>query len=160
ERIAADVVDSIEDERLVESAGGPDARKELPRLLDLTAAGLWLVDAAGTTIWVNEAASELVGVPASELVGARVPEFIAGADGALGGDLYAEHRSDRKLTRPDGSEVWLSATARPLFDERGRPEGTLMTMLEINDRKQREVELRMRLEAKEALVGLAELSLD
>lgn len=165
ERVAAETIEtlSLEEGRALAN-GGPEAhrgeREELPHLLDLTAAGLWLVDSAGTTVWVNESASELVGIPASELVGAEVPQFIAGAEGALGGNLYAEERSDRKLRRPDGSEVWLSATARPLFDDRGYPRGTLMTMLEINERKRREVDLRIRLEAKEALVSLAELSLD
>jgi PAS domain S-box-containing protein len=138
----------------------PSMTVDLLHLLDQTSAGLWLIDAEGVTTWVNEAASELVGLPARELVGARVPEFIAGADGALGGDLHAEHRSDRKLTRPDGIDVWLAATSRPLFDDQGKPAGTVLTLVDIDERKRREVDLRISLQASEALMGLAEISFD
>jgi HTH-type transcriptional regulator, bacterioopsin transcriptional activator and related proteins len=130
------------------------------RMLQETPAGLWLVDAAGSTAWVNPAASELVGIRAEELLGARAPEFLIGGDAGPFGDLQSERESDRKLTRPDGSTVWMVTTAKPLIDDGGRRTGTLFTLIEVNERKEREIELRMRLEATEALVELAELSFD
>jgi PAS domain S-box-containing protein len=126
------------------------------RLLELTSAGLWLLDANGTTRWANKAAAELLGSTPGRLVGEPVSRFIVDA-----GDLLAgERRVDCKVNRPDGSCAWLAVTARPHLDERGRPSGTLLTVQDIDQRKRREADLRMRLATQEALANLAELSLD
>jgi PAS domain S-box-containing protein len=125
-------------------------------LLDLTTAGLWLLDSNGVTRWANEPAGELIGIACADLMGEHVSRFIADTDATLGGDYHAEF----KVTRGDGTTVWLAATGRPLFDEHGRPVGTLLTLSDIDERKHREADLRMRLATKEALVNLAELSLD
>lgn len=121
------------------------------RLLEATSAGLWLIDSDGVTRWANEAAGELVGIRPADLVGEHVSRFIGDADSALAG----EQRADFKLTRPDGTSVWVVAMARRLSDE-----GTLLTLSDIDEQKRREAELRMRLATKEALVNLAEASLD
>lgn len=126
------------------------------RLLEMTSAGLCLVDPEGITRWVNEAAGELMGITPSDLVGEHVSHFIAGVDLTLAGDQVA----DFKVTRPDGIAVWLTVKARQLFDERGGSAGTLLTLHDIDERKRREADLRMRLATKDALVDLAELSLD
>jgi PAS domain S-box-containing protein len=126
------------------------------RLLDLTSAGLWLLDADGVTRWANEAAGELIGIKPAELVGEHVSRLVADPDATLGGDRRAEF----KVTRRDGTTVWLAATARSLFDDRGVPAGTLLTLYDIDERKGHEANLRMRLATKEALVNLAEVSLD
>jgi HTH-type transcriptional regulator, bacterioopsin transcriptional activator and related proteins len=126
------------------------------RLLELTSAGLWLLDPDGVTRWVNEAAGELMGITPADLVGVHVSRFIDRADAMLAGDRCA----DFKVTRPDGTGVWLAARPRPFLDERGGSAGTLLTLQDIDERKRREADLRMRLATKEALVNLAELSLD
>ena len=145
-----------------EAAAGVDNRKqEWPphaqlRLLDLTSAGLWLLDADGVIRWANEAAGELMGIEPADLVGAPVSRFLEGADPTLSGETRAEF----KVIREDGVAIWLAGTARPFHDEAGRSAGTLFTLHDIDERKRREADLRMRLATKEALVNLAELSLD
>jgi PAS domain S-box-containing protein len=126
------------------------------RLLELTSAGLWLLDSDGVTRWAKEAAGELMGITPADLVGEHVSRFIDGADATLAGDRYA----DFKVTRRDGTGVWLAARPRPFLDERGQSAGTLLTLHDIDERKHREADLRMRLATKEALVNLAEISLD
>jgi len=123
-------------------------------LLDLTSAGLWLLDSEGTIRWANNAAGELLGVPPAELVGEHMSRFIIDAD------LAGEGRAEFKLTRPDGTRIWVVGAVRPFPDESGGPTGTLLTLHDIDERKRREADLRMRLATKEALVNLAELSLD
>jgi PAS domain S-box-containing protein len=126
------------------------------RALDLTSAGLWLLDAGGRIRWANEAAAKLIGVAPAELLGEHVSHFMADADEALVG----ESRADFKVARADGANVWLAVTARPFLDEGTGATGTLLTLQDIDERKRREADLRMRLATKEALVNLAELSLD
>jgi PAS domain S-box-containing protein len=138
--------------------GGDDHSAPLDglRLLELTSAGLWLLDANGRTRWANEAAAELLGSTPGRLMGEHFSRFIVDA-----GDLLAEDRRvDCKVTRGDGACAWLAVTARQQADERGRPSGTLLTVQDIDQRKRREADLRMRLATKEALANLAELSLD
>ena len=166
ERIAADLGQALDrpPAPVSNASEAQTAQHELSvdphHLLDSIAAGVWLIDELGRTTWVNEMASELVGIPANELIGAPVPEFVAGADGAFGEGLHADQRTDRKLRRPDGREIWLSATARPLFDGEGSAAGTLLTLVDIDARKRREVDLRIKLQAEQALIELAQSSLD
>jgi PAS domain S-box-containing protein len=126
------------------------------RLLEQTSAGLWLLDPDGVTRWANDAAGELFGISAADLKGEPVSRFIPDADLTLTGDRPI----DIKVARRDGTSIWLMASGRPLFDERGGLAGTLLTLHDIDDRKRREADLRMRVAAKEALVNLAETSLD
>ena len=126
------------------------------RLLELTSAGLWLLDSDGVTRWANEAAGKLMGIAPADLVGQHLSGFIDDADATLARDRCA----DFKVTRRDGTGVWLAARPRPFLDEGGRVAGTLLTLHDIDERKRREADLRMRLATKEALVNLAEISLD
>ncbi len=145
-----------EDSANVEDQALQAPLEERLRALELTTAGLWLIDSGGVTRWVNDAACELVGVAASTLVGEQVSRFIGDPVAALADG----RRVDFKVTRPNGTSVWLMATGRRIDDESGEPAGTLLTLHDIDEHKRREAELRMRLATKEALVNLAELSLD
>jgi PAS domain S-box-containing protein len=145
-----------EETAYVEGQGQHASLEEQLRLLELTSAGLWLIDSEGVTRWANEAAGELMGIAPSALVGEHVSRFIGDPAAVLAGD----GRADVKVTRPDGTSVWLMATAGRLSQESGEPEVTLLTLHDIDERKRREADLRMRLATKEALVNLAELSLD
>jgi PAS domain S-box-containing protein len=138
------------------SQGDASSLQAQLRALDLTSAGLWLLDAGGRIRWANEAAGRLIGVPPDDLLGEHVSHFIADADEALVG----ESRADFKVSRADGTSAWVAVTARPFLEEGNGMAGTLLTLQDIDERKRREADLRMRLATKEALVNLAELSLD
>ncbi|MFL5385392.1 MAG: PAS domain S-box protein [Longimicrobiaceae bacterium] len=73
---------------------------------------------------------------------ARVREALErAADPAGPGRYQAEYR----VVRPDGSEAWVAAAGRMLFDEAGgerRPVRLIGTVQEVTDRKRAEAELR------------------
>jgi PAS domain S-box-containing protein len=128
-------------------------------LLDSIAAGLWIVDSRGLTTYVNELASELVGVPADQLVGLPVAEFIDEPPPGQPADFFGQTPSDRRMVRADGSVVWIHAASRPLFGDAGHPAGAAITIFDIGERREREVSLRTRLDSERALTQFAELLL-
>ncbi len=96
---------------------------ELDRFHDLSLDGLWIGDPEGRFLRVNPATSEILGYPASALLGARLTDFVhpddvAGTGAALAnlargssvGPLELRYRT------AGGSYRWLSWTARPSDD--------------------------------------------
>ena len=130
----------------------------MARQLELVSSAVWVTDACGVTTYVNQAACLLVGLPAERLLGVPIAEFIDGVDVQPGqGRFFGEEPVERAVVRDDGATQWLSVAARPLFSPLGKREAILYTLLDITDRHRHETELRMRLDAEQALSGFAEL---
>lgn len=164
ERLAAEarreLVPLLSDQEADQAEGGlPGKRAEDPGLLDRASAGVWVIDSEGRTTSVNEMASELVGVPIDSLLGAPMPQLLRRPRVEPRWNVHADEESELEIGRPDGSTLWLSTVTRPLFDCDGEPSSTVVTLLPIGERKQREVELRMRLSAREAFIDLVQRSL-
>jgi PAS domain S-box-containing protein len=168
-RDSADVPYSLREQQLVEELAleGTEGLEALPgalpeanRLLEHSAAGIWATDHDGVTTYVNEAACELVGVPASELLGVTMRDYLDEEPQLIHARMSPTvERQDHRLLCPDGTEVWVSMTSTPLCDARGRRTGTVSTLAEISDRKRLEVELRLRAAGHEAVAELAERAL-
>jgi PAS domain S-box-containing protein len=125
-------------------------------LLQATSTGIWVVDPRGSTLYVNQAASEVVGWPAHQLRGAPIAEFLGRDPARSRGALDRNGVSERRLTREDGSTVWLQVSARPLLDEHGARSATVYSLVDVTDRHRRELALRLGLQRDNALLGLAE----
>lgn len=114
----------------------------------------------GIPIRVNNAACEILGRPAEELVGQRwgdlshpdeVPlPVVAQRWFAEGHDTYQD---DRRYVRPDGSVVWTSMNLTVARDEQGLAEYVLVQIQDITSRKKLENELA-HLALHDALTGL------
>ena len=167
-RDSVDLPYSLREQQLVEQLmledePAPTARTREPdagRLLEHAAAGLWATDLDGVTTYVNEALCEMVGVPASELIGARMADYLDEEPAVIHARLNPTvERQDHRLVRCDGSEIWVSVISTPLSDAEGRRTGTISTLSEISERKRLEVDLRLRAAAHEAVAELAERAL-
>lgn len=160
ERIAADCDRSLAAERAIDR-GTPAAPAELPSgrdLLEITSAAIWITDLAGTTTYVNQTACALVGLPAERIIGVPMAVFLEGPEPSAAGFDGGEP-CDRALARPDERPLWVSQTTRALFDSRGRRYGLLHTLADVTERRQREVELRTRLDSQQTLTRFAEMLL-
>ena len=71
--------------------------------------------------------------------------------------FFGQEPVERAVLGADGQTRWLSVTARPLFGARGSREAVLYNLTDVTQRHRREAELRMRLDAEEALARFAEL---
>lgn len=138
----------------VPEASAPEAKHA--RILEHTATGVWVTDMAGTTTYVNDALSQLLGLPAADLEGAPMAEYIDRLPATVRTRFTSQTEcQDHRVLTADGAEVWVSITSTPLTDDRGRRLGTVNTLTEVGRRKRLEVDLRLRLEAQEAVTTIA-----
>lgn len=114
-------------------------------LMDHVGVGVWVADRQGNTSYVNSAMTELLGLPASEVVGRPMRDFIEDVPQMVRGEYCMDaERCDRRLTQPDGRHVWLEMTSLPLIDDAGARRGTVSTAIDVTDRKQVELAARQR----------------
>lgn len=155
ERIAASTEKALCGADYDAGAGAGEFDPASLKLVDVTAAALWVTDAAGTTVYINEAASELIGMPACDVVGQPFSEYVGRVsqrrpEGFHGGEIVK-----RPVIRAGGDVGWLLGDSRPLPAAGGRV-FTLHTLLPCDEQHRREVEVRLRLARTEALLELAE----
>jgi PAS domain S-box-containing protein len=114
-------------------------------LMDHVGVGIWVTDREGVTSFVNSAMTELLGVPASEVVGLPMRDFIEDVPQMVRGEYCMDaERCDRRLTQPDGRHIWLEMTSMPLVDDEGARCGTVNTTIDVTERKQVELAARQR----------------
>jgi PAS domain S-box-containing protein len=114
-------------------------------LIDHVGVGVWVADREGVTTYVNSAMTEMLGVPASDVVGRSMRDFVDDVPQMVGGEFCMDaERCDRRVTQPDGRHVWLEMTSRPLVDESGTRQGTVSTTIDVTARKQVELAARQR----------------
>jgi PAS domain S-box-containing protein len=115
------------------------------QLLDAMGEGVLLVELDGTIVLANPAAEQLFGCAAGDLAGRRVAElgveiaaFVqrGAAEARRAGDVDAA--TPLEFRRPDGTEVGLSATLRPLPGATGR---RLVVLRDVTERRRLEREL-------------------
>lgn len=127
----------------------------IERLLQRSDAAVWATGLDGRTLFVTPAMSELLALPAGDVVGLPMSDFVESPPLSLTGMVPDEpERGDRRLRRADGTSLWLQTSSTPLVDAGGRRRGTLTTVAEVTERKTAEVELRMRLDATRGLLRL------
>jgi PAS domain S-box-containing protein len=114
-------------------------------LMDHVGVGVWVADRRGDTSYLNSAMTELLGLPASEVVGRPMRDFIEDVPQMVRGEYCMDaERCDRRLTQPDGRHVWLEMTSLPLIDDAGARRGTVNTVIDVTERKQVELAARQR----------------
>jgi len=128
------------------------SEEKFRRIVDTAQEGVWFIDAAGTTSYVNRRMTDLVGWTAEAIRGRPITEVFEESScaevmrrlGAPGAEKAVHH--DCRLRRKDGATVWAIVSANPMFDDAGRPFGALAMITDISERKRMERE-------REVLIG-------
>jgi PAS domain S-box-containing protein len=124
---------------------GPDWTPPPGWLMDHVGVGVWLADRHGVTTYVNNAMTELLGLPATEVVGRPMRDFLEDVPQMVRGEYCMDaERCDRRLTQPDGRHLWLEVTSQPLVDDDGARRGTVSTAVDVTERKKVELAARQR----------------
>jgi PAS domain S-box-containing protein len=117
------------------------SRNEYRRIVETAYEGVWMVDAAGRTVFTNERFAEMLGYTAEEIKDKSVLELI-GSDARLGKIQESERQKDRpksqfdaKLQHNNGSDVWGLVSAAPLYSDDGDFVGSLLMVTDITSRK-------------------------
>jgi PAS domain S-box-containing protein len=127
------------------------------RLIETAEEGIWLLDTAGVTTYLNERMAAMLGCPAAEVVGRPFADFVhpdARADAAA---LLARRREgsperhDLRLVRGDGCGLWALLSLSPVPEEEGAWSGTLAMVTDVTERRRAEESVRFLAEASRVL---------
>ena len=123
--------------------------------------GIWILDAAGRTSFVNECMAAILGYRLDELRGREFSEFVLQEDVADHFAQVARRREglaecyERRLRRKDGSLVWTQVAGNPLLDAHGRFLGSFGLISDITERKRADRALQLSEERYRTLLAAA-----
>jgi PAS domain S-box-containing protein len=119
-------------------------------LLDQAFEGIWAVDSAGRTVFVNRRMAEMLQcADPAELTGRSAFDFVPEEDREILKGRFAariagdsRERYEVRLRRADGSLLWTAVSGSTLLDGQGRPTGRLALFTDISEQKAAEAALR------------------
>jgi len=139
-------------------------RRQNELILHAAGEGIYGLDVHGNTTFVNPAAARMIGWKAEELIGKpqhdilhhskpdgtpypkeECPIYAAFRDGAV------HHVTDEVFWRKDGTSFPVEYISTPIWDERGKLVGAVVTFEDITERKRAEQALRNALDEVEQL---------
>jgi PAS domain S-box-containing protein len=138
-----------------------DTEERLRRVLEIAAEGIWIVDTAGKTSFVNDRMATILGYRKEEMLGRLYMDFMAPED---------HHRARRefescenlnpgpqeyRLRHKDGNIVWANITQTPMLDDNKTCTGVMVICTDVTERKRSEQRLRQaqKLESLGLLAG-------
>jgi PAS domain S-box-containing protein len=127
-------------------------------LFDSLGVGIWVVDPAGRTLIANARAAQLAGRAPGEMVGLPVAGMLDLPPRGRG-DAEQREACDRRLHRPDGTWTWVEVLAQPAADGATPPGSSILTLVDVTERRAREAALHARADGGEVLAQFAELLL-
>ena len=153
-----DVTESRLTERLAH-----ESAERYRRIVQTAEEGIWMIDAASVTTFVNPKMARMLGYTAAEMVGRSMYDFMddrARADARENvrrREQGISEQHDFRLTRKDGSDLWTAMSTSTAFDADGRYEGALAMVTDITERRRADQALR---ESEERFRSLTALSSD
>ncbi|WP_341733190.1 PAS domain S-box protein [Microcoleus sp. EPA2] len=136
------------------------SQKRYETLAEASPIGVFLTDAKGDCLYVNQTWSQTTGLTHQEALGPdwartlhpqdRERVLQEWYDSAL---IKQQFQSEYRFLRPDGSVAWVIGQALPVIDNAGEIEGYVGTVTDISDRKRQEQALRLIVEGTAAKTG-------
>jgi two-component system sensor histidine kinase UhpB len=131
-------------------------------IVDTANEGIWTIDAAWSTTYVNQRMADMLGYRAEEILGRDFRDFVEreswddterNLDRRRAG---VAEQYDFRLRRKDGSDLWVLVSSSPIKDRNGNYMGSLAMISDITQRKLAEVKLRESGEQLRALTARLE----
>ena len=108
-------------------------------IVETTNEGVWLIDAAHKTTFMNRRMAQMLGCEADMGAGRSPIEFLDEA-GRANFRAHLDHPGDVQMEvqfiRLDGTSLWALLAATPMIDATGRYNGSLAMVKDVTERKQ------------------------
>jgi PAS domain S-box-containing protein len=138
-----------------------DSEERFRRMVEIAAAGIWIVDVKGNTEFVNDRMAAVLGYTKEHMLGRLCFDFLDPEEHKRARrDFTMSKRRDLgpqeyRFRQKDGSIVWLDVTATVMLDDNGRLTGMLAMCTDVTERKKDEQRLRQtqKLESLGILAG-------
>lgn len=117
-------------------------------ILEILREGIWTIDAAEITTFVNEHMASMLGYAPSEMRGVHLFTFMDDEGRALTESRLARRRRgirevhEHKLLRRDGTPVWTSMSVSSITGPYGEYQGAIALVTDITEQRRVESELR------------------
>jgi PAS domain S-box-containing protein len=152
-----DVTDRLETEKAL-----GESEKKYRQLVELAQEGIWAVDAAGFTTFVNPAMAHMLGRAPQEMMGKHLFDFRDEREIEIAKQSLARRkegiteRRDMELVHSDGSRIHTTMAASPILGERGEYLGAIAVITNITKRKRMEEEIRHNEARMETLLKISQ----
>ena len=127
-----DVTERLKAERLLR-----DSERRFRTIVETAQEGIWTIDAAGVTTYVNLRMEQMLGYEPGEMNGRPIYHFMDEAFRAVAEANLEKRRQGLReahefcLRRKDGTELWTLISTTPLLDESGAYAGALGMFADI-----------------------------
>ena len=118
-----------------------NSQERYRQIVETANEGMWLIDAASRTTFVNGKMAEMLGYTPEEMAGRPLMDFVADSQKTLAPEKLETLRqgqsgqADGRLRRKDGTEIWAIVRASSLFDRAGAYAGALAMITDITERE-------------------------
>ena len=118
------------------------------RIVETAEEGIWMINAANKTIFVNHKIAELLGYGVDEMMGAELFDFMdEQAISAAQTNLERRQRGireqhDFRFKHKNGHDVWALLSTSPIIGKDGEYQGALAMLTDITARRKNEEELK------------------
>jgi PAS domain S-box-containing protein len=141
-----DISDRKEAERLIK-----ESQEKYRLIIETAQEGIWLVDQEEKITYANQQLSEMIGYSIENMINHSIFDFIMSNKHDKARLMIQRLRKglkknfDFQFHRRDGTVFWGLVNTNPIFDDNGKYSGTLGSVLDITERKQREEQTRKKL---------------
>jgi PAS domain S-box-containing protein len=118
------------------------------RIVETANEGVWVIDAASRTTFVNRRMAAILGYAPEEMMGRPLFDFMDD-EGRADAAAKVERRRkgvaeqhDFRFSRRDGSDAWVLIDTTPFFDEQGVYAGALAMVTDVTERRRLEEQFR------------------
>ena len=114
------------------------------QLVEVMSEGMWALNPAGDTSFVNRRMAEMLGYAPEEMIGRPMLSFLFEEDVPKGQSALAQRRKgvgsqyDMRFQRKDGSEIWTIVSGNPVLDDQGRVVSIQGVITDITERRRAE----------------------
>ncbi|MGB3189546.1 MAG: PAS domain S-box protein [Limnoraphis sp.] len=125
-----------------------ESEERYRRLIETTIEGVWMIDIANKTTFVNQQMATMLGCGVEEMLGKSMFEFVDDENWEIAvanlerQRLGISEQHDFKFRRQTGEILWTSFNTAPIFDSLGQYVGAFAMITDITKRKQIEEALR------------------